>query len=284
LRFEQEEPMTTIDRGTSFYFFDFDDNIMFLDTKVRVRNRLDGSIKEISTHAFAGIRTSLGGPGEWADYEQFSETYINFRDRDSGSMQPGEEQSLVTDVRAAISSDNNVWQAPSWPLLQYACAKQRPTAIVTARGHSSDTIKAAIRVLVEAKLLEAEPHYLGIYAVSNAEMKADLATGLPLEAKMRFDAGKDVTSDLKRVAINRFVDKAAADFGKDEPHRFGMSDDDPMNVDLIVKAMCDCKKRYMHMRFFVIDTHKDEHVKLEVFPADYPVVGKPFPGVYPPGQ
>ncbi len=273
--------MTATDRGTSFYFFDFDDNIMFLDTTVRVRNRIDGSIKEVSTHAFAGIRTSLGSPGEWADYEQFSETYINFGDRDPGSLRPGEEQSLVNDVRAAIGSDKTVWQAPSWPLLQYACAKQRPIAIVTARGHSADTIKAAIRVLVDEKLLEAEPQYLGICAVNNPAMKADLAAGLPPEAKARFGAGKDVTSDLKRVAINRFVDQAAESFGSEEPHRFGMSDDDPMNVDLIVKAMCDCKKRYMHMRFFVIDTHQDEHVKLEVFPADYPVVGKPFPGVYP---
>ncbi|WP_373488714.1 hypothetical protein [Blastomonas sp.] len=276
--------MTTTDHGTSFYFFDFDDNIMFLGTKVRVRNRIDGSIKEVFTHTFAEIRNSLGSPGEWADYEQFSDTYSNFGDRDPGSLQPGEEQSLVADVREAIGSGGTAWQAPSWPLLQYACAKQRPTAIVTARSHSADTIKAAIRVLVEAKLLEAEPLYLGIYAVNNAAMKTDLVTGLPTAAKARFDAGKDVTSDLKRVAINRFVDQAAQDFGRDKPHRFGMSDDDPMNVDLIVKAMCDCKKRYLHMRFFVIDTHKDEHVKLEVFPADYPVVGKPFPGVYRAGE
>lgn len=36
----------------------------------------------------------------------------------------------------------------------------------------------------------------------------------------------------------------------------GMSDDDPGNIDLIVKAMCDCKKKYLDKRFFAIDTHK----------------------------
>ena len=49
------------------------------------------------------------------------------------------------------------------------------------------------------------------------------------------------------------------------------SDDDPKNVDLIINAMCDCKRKYLDKRFFVIDTHKGEKVKLEVLPPDYPV-------------
>ncbi len=54
----------------------------------------------------------------------------------------------------------------------------------------------------------------------------------------------------------------------------GMSDDDPENVDLIIKAMCDCKKKYLDKRFFVINMHECEQVKLEVFPVDYPVTRK----------
>lgn len=53
-----------------------------------------------------------------------------------------------------------------------------------------------------------------------------------------------------------------------------MSDDDPENVDLIIKAMCDCKKKYLDKRFYVIKMHKGEQVKLEVFPVDYPVTRK----------
>ncbi len=53
-----------------------------------------------------------------------------------------------------------------------------------------------------------------------------------------------------------------------------MSDDDPENVDLINKAMCECKKKYLDKRFFVINMHKGEQVKLEVFPVDYPVTRK----------
>ena len=60
----------------------------------------------------------------------------------------------------------------------------------------------------------------------------------------------------------------------DAPHRFGMSDDDPENVELIISAMRDAKLDHAGMRFFVINTHLGEKVKLEVFPVDFPVTGK----------
>ena len=63
-------------------------------------------------------------------------------------------------------------------------------------------------------------------------------------------------------------------YGAEPDHRFGMSDDDPKNLDLIIKAMCDCKIKHITKRFFVINTHQGEWVKLEVFPVDYPVTGR----------
>jgi hypothetical protein len=92
--------------------------------------------------------------------------------------------------------------------------------------------------------------------------------------KERVSKLKDPTSVLKRIAIRKTVDEALSRYGFEPEHRFGMSDDDPKNVDLIIKAMCDCKKKYMGKRFFVIDIHENEKVKLEVFPLDFPVTGK----------
>ncbi len=60
--------------GTSFYFFDFDDNIMFLETPILLRNKQNGETRIVSTHEFATIRTMLGTPGEWLEYEQFEQT------------------------------------------------------------------------------------------------------------------------------------------------------------------------------------------------------------------
>ena len=107
------------------------------------------------------------------------------------------------------------------------------------------------------------------------EIAAELIEGLsePSERE-RVRKLKDPTSALKRIAIRRSVDRALELYGAEPEHRFGMSDDDPKNVNLIIKAMCDCKKKYLDKRFFVIDTHEGEKVKLEVFPVDYPVTGK----------
>jgi len=50
-----------------------------------------------------------------------------------------------------------------------------------------------------------------------------------------------------------------------------MSDDDPNNVTLAISAMRDCKVKYPDKRFFVINTNREEFVKLEIFRMDDPV-------------
>ena len=84
----------------------------------------------------------------------------------------------------------------------------------------------------------------------------------------------DTTSAYKHIAIRNIVDMAMDQFPDERNfHRFGMSDDDPKNVDLAIKAMCDYKKKYLENRFFVINTHHGEHAKLEVYPIVHAVTG-----------
>jgi hypothetical protein len=52
------------------------------------------------------------------------------------------------------------------------------------------------------------------------------------------------TPALKKRAIIKTVDMALEKYGLKPCHRFGMSDDDHQNVDLIITAMSDCKKKY----------------------------------------
>ena len=66
---------------------------------------------------------------------------------------------------------------------------------------------------------------------------------------------EDFTSALERIAIHNIVDRALANYEPKPEHRFAMSDDDPVNVDLIIKAMCDCNRKYLDNRFFIINTH-----------------------------
>jgi hypothetical protein len=69
---------------------------------------------------------------------------------------------------------------------------------------------------------------------------------------------------LKKIAIERSVEKAFQTFGHSEHHRFGMSDDDPTNLRLIQDAMTGLKQKYPANSFFIIDTHGGRLVKQEV--------------------
>ena len=269
--------MATKSDGTSFYFFDFDDNIMNLSTSIFILNTVTKQPKPVTTKQFADIQPHLGQPGEYQEYDTFKETvdgihgsFNNFRDIPADELQPGQKQYFVEDIEKAIRSDKRRWQAPSWNLFVYACEKQRPVSIVTARGHSPETLKAGVRVLVEKGLLPQEPNYLTIFPVGNDDVCRELCREQPNDPDL-----KDNTPELKRIAIRKSVDTAILQYGSEPEHRFGMSDDDPQNVDLIIKAMCDCKKKYPDKRFFVIDTHAGETVKLEVFPIDHPVTRQP---------
>ncbi len=252
--------------GISFYFFDFDDNIMFLSTPIFVQNTVTDEIRELSTGEFANVHPVLGQPGEWQDWRMFDGSFKNFRDIPEAELQPGEKQYFVRDVEAAIASGDDSWQAPAWRLFVHACDRQRPVSIVTARGHSPDTLQAGVQVLVDHGLIPREPNYHTVFPVGNDDVRIDQLDDPEL---------KVTTPALKKRAIMKTVDLAMERFGAEPEHRFGMSDDDPKNVQLIISAMCECKKQYLDKRFFVINTHLGEKVKLEVFPVDFPVTGKP---------
>ncbi|MDB2439462.1 hypothetical protein N9W89_12170 [Hellea sp.] len=259
--------MSNDNEGISFYFFDLDDNTFFLETKIFIKNMKTGDVISVSTHEFAQMRNKMGNTEPWTDYSLYEDSYKNFRDRN----EDGEKEYLVEDIEHAMGEPIEKWQGPAFKLFQHACEQQRPLGIVTARGHSRETIKAGIQVMVDAGFLSQSPNYLGVYAVSNEDMRKELKDSTSEEQRQVIETHPDPTSQLKRVAINNLVEQALETYGSEAEHRFGMSDDDPKNVDLIIKAMCECKIRHPEKRFFVINTHKGEHVKLEVFPIDFPV-------------
>jgi hypothetical protein len=258
--------MTGTAGGVSFYFFDFDDNIMFLATPILIRNTVTREVMEISTGEFANIQSRLGQPGKWGEYALFDGSFSHFRDVPAAQLQPGQEQRFVEDIERAIKSDGGKWKGPSWKLFAYACEKQRPVSIITARGHTPETVKAGIRVLFDNGLIAKEPNYFAVFPVGNDEVRRAQLGDCDLIM---------TTPALKKVAIVKSVEMALAKYGLEPEHRFGMSDDDPNNVRLIISAMRDCKKQNLDKRFFVIDTNYDENVKLEVFPVDMPVTGHP---------
>jgi hypothetical protein len=233
---------------TSFYFFDIDENILHLPTKVHLLNTVTGEEKSMSQREFEGIRAYLGVAGDWEDWAAPPEKA--FREFADGKDRNGEEY-LHRDIRRALKTDD--WKGPSWDIFRYAVLKKRPIAVVTARQHSRTTIKQGINLLCEAGEIPEDPNYVSIFGVSNPNVKSELGAHL-------------TTAGLKRKAIRMCVERGLDAYGRDLPHSFGMSDDDPKNVDLITSAMLECKIDYPDKRFFVISTNRRQHVKLEVFP------------------
>ena len=97
-----------------------------------------------------------------------------------------------------------------------------------------------IRVLVDKKMLPREPNYLLVSPVGNDDVAAALLASLTdHDERKRIQALPDRTSALKRIAIRQAVEAGLEKYGAEPEHRFGMSDDDPQNVDLIIKGQKD---------------------------------------------
>lgn len=256
-----KEPDRNFHRGgRSFYFFDFDDNIAFLATSLVLFSKKTGEELFLSSSEWALHHSSIGKHGPYSEYEirydDVMGSFRNFRDLEISEVEKlaGKKQLFVEDVRQALKLPDLQWKGPSWDCFYHATFNQRPISIITARGHTNQTIQAGINEFVAAGHLPVNPHYLSIYAVSNRQVREHL--GDP-----------DMTAsiaELKQRAIRASVEKAIETYGYSEHHRFGMSDDDPKNIQLVVEEMTRLKSRYPEMSFFMIETHGGSFVKHEI--------------------
>jgi predicted enzyme related to lactoylglutathione lyase len=254
--------MPQADGSLSFYFFDVDDNLLILATKLYLWNAETQSELAIASGELADIQGMLGRPGPWQAWAIGPKTFRDFNDQKG--VAPN-QQSFVRDV-ANAAQGRTPWQGPSWPLLVHAAQMQRPIAVISARGHDPKTIEAGLEKLVSLDKITAVPPILGIYPVTNPEVLRGLGIT---------DPAMTIPS-AKKVAIKQGVEVALERYGSTSPHRFGMSDDDPANVVLAISAMRDCKLKYPDKRFFVINTNGKEFVKLEIFPMSDPATTRDY--------
>ena len=243
--------------GRSFYFFDFDDNVVHLNTQIILFHR-DGREVGVSTTEYANVHALVGKPGtEWADfevrYDPQTGSYRNFRDHPRERLN-GRQQPLVEDMLGAMANPMVDWRGPSWNFFVHAVNNTRPISVITARGHHPHTLRRAIDLLVLSKDLPANPSYLSLYPVSHPETRTKL--GDP--------DGRESTAELKKRAIKAAVQDAFECYGENPHHRFGMSDDDPSNVALIREAFLDLKRSHPENAFFVFNTYGRQLVREEV--------------------
>lgn len=250
-----KEPDRNFEKGgRSFYFFDLDDNVFFLSTPIFVFHKKTNAELALSSGEFAKHLSNIGKFGIYKDYiidpNDVTGSFRKFRDED----RPVNLRSFCEDLQTAITKPEFEWKGPSWQTFYHAAFNQRPISLITARGHAPETIKAGIRHFVSNGHLPFEPNYLSIYPVSHPETKMQLSEGQSLS-----------TAELKLKAVIESVEMAMKTYGINPHHRFGMSDDDPKNLELIMKAMLILKNKYPENSFFVIHTSDSDYVKEEVF-------------------
>lgn len=250
--------------GRSFYFFDFDDNVAYLSTPIILFHKKTGEEITLSSGEFAENHRDIGISGKYQNYfmefNDESGSFRHFRDKKFTATQvkSGVKQTFIQDIEKALEDADHVWKAPSWNSFYHATYNQRPVSLITARGHHPETIKAGIDLMVKDGHLPLAPNYHSIFPVSNVDIRKELGD---------LNLTKTVP-ELKKDAIRFSVEKALEDYGNSPFHRFGMSDDDPKNIELITEEMRELKFKYPDMSFFVIQTFKDSYTKLEVLPYE----------------
>lgn len=246
--------------GRSFYFFDFDDNIAVLGTPTVIFNKETGRELILSSKEFAEHSGYIGKAGVYRDYEirldDENGSFRHFRDKDLNlvSRLIGRRQIFIEDFAKALGYPDFHWKGPSWRHFYHAVFNKRPVSLITARGHNPETIKAGIQLLVKEQHIPHAPNYLSLYPVNYPEVKISLSKGKTL-----------TVAQLKQSAIRASVEEALRVYGYSPYHRFGMSDDDPHNIKLILEEMTRLKRDYPEVSFFVFDTHKGQVIKHEVF-------------------
>jgi hypothetical protein len=246
--------------GRSFYFFDFDDNVAFMTTPLVLFHKQTNAEVFVSSADWAHEHMNIGKVGIYRDYQiDFDDrigSFRYFRDHDNEQLKKlgKNSQTFVHDMAEALGFPDLQWQGPSWSCFYHATFNQRPVSVITARGHGASTIKDGIRLMVDAGHLPMEPNYLSVYPVTNPDTRLVLGD----------NSFEKTTAELKQIAIRASVETALRVYGYSPHHRFGMSDDDPKNIQLISEEMTRLKNKYPEMSFFMIETQKGSFIKNEI--------------------
>lgn len=277
---KQNANLSVADRDLKYYIFDWDDNILHMPTHIHLERKLqDGSWVPhlVSTSLFAVIRSDhinyRPPDGDWAKaFREF---------RDFGST---DESTFLKDAGTAIDAllKGETAPPPSFNTFKNSLIEGRIFAIVTARGHRSETLKRGVELFIERVLTPEERaamiSNLRGYVVSfDGPLANESMTDRQiLDYYLSLNKYHAVTSpqfeqlaegkvpDInhsearKQFAIRDFLEhlfKIIERLGVHKPISVGFSDDDPANVRAVEEYIrFELAQRFPSVRFVVYDT------------------------------
>ncbi len=234
--------------------FDWDDNIMFMPTKIVVFEKGTGIEKEVSTADFALMRDKVGKEGTaWANYE------YRYEPQDTGSFRyfrkgANGENYFLQDIKLAVETMSpDVWKGPSWDAFVAALSDPKSaawTSIITARGHPPEHILEALEYLKTKGYFKYVPRLSMLKGVG----------------------GADNPSAQKVVEMRKMIAEIKAAAGPLEV-KWGFSDDDFKNYSAARDLLSADVKEGKHegvkiFLFFTGHNHPTETPKIEVINPD----------------
>lgn len=265
------------------YIFDWDDNILFMPTKIKMDKNVNGEWKpvDVSTEEFAHVRTS---PEYRLRNNDAGVAFEDFRLTDS----------FIQDTITAINAKSF---APSFQKFKEALIYGNRFAINTARGHKPEALMEGVKLFINMVLTDEEKRTMvsnikkemskDSYYSKSKYLNDDQIIDLYLhefgeyypvsseEFGKRFgletSGGAANPEHAKKVAIEHFTKKVLAnvkklvDSGYYTKVSIGFSDDDIRNVDASKKFLdYELKHMYPEIHFVVYDTSEGGKKKLVV--------------------
>ena len=272
-------------RDFKYYIFDWDDNILHMPTRIHMeRLEEDGTWREttLSTSTFALVRADTAHyrapAGGW------DEAFREFQDS------PVRDNFIEDTIAALERIEHGEQPGPSYQTLKKTLREGRLFAIVTARGHASETIKKAVRVFIKYALTEAEreemmanlrgyrrwidkvetfgtdaeelDYYLSMcrYAAVTHDGFRERMASDPIYREKLATAPRATRPELaKEFAIRDFVEHVfhllRRTHGFDRSVSIGFSDDDTGNVKTVSEYIKrELSRRFEGIKFVVYDT------------------------------
>lgn len=269
-------------RDFKYYIFDWDDNILKMATRIHMEKKNpDGSWQPLS------VSTSV-----YSIVRQDTENYRFLRNdrreafRDFQDNPSADGNSFLNDTQAAIHKvlSGEEPPCPSFTTFRKTLTEGRLFAIVTARGHSAETLKQGVRLFIQEVLSEDErntmlanlrgyraafdgitdfgsdanelDYYLSLnryHAVTSPDfnnwIEAHLHHPVHPEERKQFAIGDFIEH------VIRIVNHSIQSGGSWRPISVGFSDDDPGNITLVQKYILDAvMKRFPNVKFCIYDT------------------------------
>lgn len=129
-----------------YYLMDWDDNVMYMPTKIHLQDD-EGEVVDMSTHDFAHYRNFIDSKtGKSKDPSGFE-----YDGKNIVGLAPNAFEDFSSDSTKFISDVQKAEIGPAWGDFVEALNSASLFGIITARGHSPETLKDGVKYLISTQ-------------------------------------------------------------------------------------------------------------------------------------